>query len=292
MPAHSIQVDDSERTGTHILGALHDQRAQLEDAREQNENVDASLQRSNRMIRRMFYRAFTIKVGLSCFALLLVVAIAVIVYLKWIAKLINHNSPQPPSPPSPAASRRLSEERDAALGDGLIALVAIGAVFLFACCFARASRPALKCGVFCSLFCVYLVIVLFLVLLPKKDYSQARASHPRRPAAPSAPRPARPTAAAPHRRTPSRRPPPRTTLAHLTARRACTTFNVSAWRTQDDSELEKLSDVAGLLRIFLGILLGLCAIIGPILVLVTHVLPFQKAPVLPDDCEELSPAVA
>ena len=96
----------------------------------------------------------------------------------------------------------------------------------------------------------------------------------------------------PHRRTPSRRPPPRTTLAHLTARRACTTFNVSAWRTQDDSELEKLSDVAGLLRIFLGILLGLCAIIGPILVLVTHVLPFQKAPVLPDDCEELSPAVA
>ena len=190
MPAHSIQVDDSERTGTHILGALHDQRAQLEDAREQNENVDASLQRSNRMIRRMFYRAFTIKVGLSCFALLLVVAIAVIVYLKWIAKLINHNSPHPPSPPSPAASRRLSEERDAALGDGLIALVAIGAVFLFACCFARASRPALKCGVFCSLFCVYLVIVLFLVLLPKKDYSQA--SRPRRPAAPSASHPARP----------------------------------------------------------------------------------------------------
>ena len=192
MPAHSIQVDDSERTGTHILGALHDQRAQLEDAREQNENVDASLQRSNRMIRHMFYRAFTIKVGLSCFALLLVVAIAVIVYLKWIAKLINHNSPHPPSPPSPAASRRLSEERDAALGDGLIALVAIGAVFLFACCFARASRPALKCGVFCSLFCVYLVIVLFLVLLPKKDYSQARLCAPaapqrRRPPTPPAP---------------------------------------------------------------------------------------------------------
>ena len=167
----------------------------------------------------MFYRAFTIKVGLSCFALLLVVAIAVIVYLKWIAKLINHNSPQPPSPPSPAASRRLSEERDAALGDGLIALVAIGAVFLFACCFARASRPALKCGVFCSLFCVYLVIVLFLVLLPKKDYSQVP---PRAPAAPQRrrpPTPPAPTAAAPHRRTPSRRPPPHTTLAsHRTTR--------------------------------------------------------------------------
>ena len=208
MPAHSIQVDDSERTGTHILGALHDQRAQLEDAREQNENVDASLQRSNRMIRRMFYRAFTIKVGLSCFALLLVVAIAVIVYLKWIAKLINHNSPQPPSPPSPAASRRLSEERDAALGDGLIALVAIGAVFLFACCFARASRPALKCGVFCSLFCVYLVIVLFLVLLPKKDYSQA----PRAPAAPQRRRPPTPPAPLRPHRTAAPRP-----AAHRTA---------------------------------------------------------------------------
>ena len=100
MPSHSIhQVDDSERVGTHILGALHDQRGQLEDAREQNENIDTSLQRSNRMIRRMFYRAFTIKVGLGCFALLLVVAIAVIVYLKWIANLINGNSP-PPQPPS------------------------------------------------------------------------------------------------------------------------------------------------------------------------------------------------
>ena len=209
MPAHSIQVDDSERTGTHILGALHDQRAQLEDAREQNENVDASLQRSNRMIRRMFYRAFTIKVGLSCFALLLVVAIAVIVYLKWIAKLINHNSPQPPSPPSPAASRRLSEERDAALGDGLIALVAIGAVFLFACCFARASRPALKCGVFCSLFCVYLVIVLFLVLLPKKDYSQARLAPP--PPRSAVGPPPRPPPLRPHR-TAAPRP-----AAHRTA---------------------------------------------------------------------------
>lgn len=234
-------VDDSERVGTHILGALHDQRGQLEDAREQNENIDTSLQRSNRMIRRMFYRAFTIKVGLGCFALLLVVAIAVIVYLKWIANLINGNSPppQPPSPPSPAASpatapaRRLSEERDAALGDGLIALVAIGAVFLLACCAARASAPATKCGVICSLSCVYLVIVLFLVLLPKKDYSE------------------------------------------------------------DDSELEKLSDVTDLLRIVLGIVLGLCAIIGPLLVLVAHVLPVQKSPVIHDDsCEELAPAVA
>ena len=196
-----MQVDDSERTGTHILGALHDQRAQLEDAREQNENVDASLHRSNRMIRRMFYRAFTIKVGLSCFALLLVVAIAVIVYLKWIANLIHHDSPQPPSPPSTAASRRLSEERDAALGDGLIALVAIGAVFLFACCFVRASAPATKCGVFCSLSCVYLVIVLFLVLLPTKDYSQARLAPPPPCSAvgpPPRPPPLRPHRTAPH----------------------------------------------------------------------------------------------
>ena len=215
MPSHSIhQVDDSERVGTHILGALHDQRGQLEDAREQNENIDTSLQRSNRMIRRMFYRAFTIKVGLGCFALLLVVAIAVIVYLKWIANLINGNSPppQPPSPPSPAASpatapaRRLSEERDAALGDGLIALVAIGAVFLLACCAARASTPATKCGVICSLSCVYLVIVLFLVLLPKKDYAEVpltpAAPHHRRsppPPVPSAPpRPAPPFLISPH----------------------------------------------------------------------------------------------
>ena len=60
---------------------------------------------------------------------------------------------------------------------------------------------------------------------------------------------------------------------------------------QDDSKLEKLSDVAGLLRIFLGIFLGLCAIIGPVLVLVAHVLPAQKAPVIHDDsCDELAPA--
>ena len=217
MPSHSIQVDDSERAGTHILGALHDQRGQLEDALEQNENIDTSLQRSNRMIRRMFYRAFTIKVGLGCFALLLVVAIAVIVYLKWIANLINGNSPPPPppSPPSPAASpatapaRRLSEERDAALGDGLIALVAIGAVFLVACCAARASAPAMKCGVICSLSCVYLVIVLFLVLLPKKDYAEVpltpAAPHHRRspphPVPPAPPRPAPPRPSSSHRTT-------------------------------------------------------------------------------------------
>ena len=112
--AHSLdQVDDSERAGTHILGALHDQRGQLEDAIEQNEDIGTSLQRSNRMIRRMFYRAFTIKVGLGCFALLLVVAIAVVVYLKWIANIISVNSPppQPPSPPSLAASAAAAPSR-------------------------------------------------------------------------------------------------------------------------------------------------------------------------------------
>ena len=88
-------------------------------------------------------------------------------------------------------------------------------------------------------------------------------------------------------------PPPRPALPHLTARRACTTFSFSASRTQDDSELEKLSDVTDLLRIVLGIVLGLCAIIGPLLVLVAHVLPVQKSPVIHDDsCEELAPAVA
>ena len=229
MPSHSIhQVDDSERVGTHILGALHDQRGQLEDAREQNENIDTSLQRSNRMIRRMFYRAFTIKVGLGCFALLLVVAIAVIVYLKWIANLINGNSPppQPPSPPSPAASpttapaRRLSEERDAALGDGLIALVAIGAVFLLACCAARASTPATKCGVICSLSCVYLVIVLFLVLLPKKDYSEVPLTPAAPPPGPPAIAPPRSAIAPPRPAPPHPAPtaPPRPSSSHLMTR--------------------------------------------------------------------------
>ena len=53
---------------------------------------------------------------------------------------------------------------------------------------------------------------------------------------------------------------------------------------------EPESDVAGLLRIILGCVLGLCALIGPVLVLVTHVLAQQKAPVVNDGSEELAPS--
>ena len=59
-------MNDSEALGTNILGQLHEQRGQLEDAMERNQEIETNLQRSNRLIRRMFQRAFTIKIGLWC----------------------------------------------------------------------------------------------------------------------------------------------------------------------------------------------------------------------------------
>ena len=60
----SLQVNDNQNLGTDILGQLHEQREQLEDTIERNQDIDTNLQRSNRLIRTMFHRAFTIKIGL------------------------------------------------------------------------------------------------------------------------------------------------------------------------------------------------------------------------------------
>jgi len=226
-------VNESEVLGGGIMNQLHEQRGQIEDAIERNDEIDTNLQRSNRLIRRMFHRAFTIKVGLGCFAMILLLAICVIVYLKWISKAIPGHHGHSPSPPPlsnlspPPAGRRLTES-DPQIGNGLISLIAIGAAFLLACCAARPEKPARKFATFCGLGCLYSFIVLFLVLMPKKDYSQ-------------------------------------------------------------DGEAEEAADVAGLLRILFGCLMGLCALVGPVLVLVTHVIAAQKAPTVSDGSEELAP---
>ena len=170
-------VNESEQLGAGVLGQLGEQREQLEDAIERNQEVDTNLQRASRLIRSMFHRAFTIRMGLYCFALSLLMAIGVIVYLKWVAPHVGHQSSPPPSPPSAgyiasgdAEGRRLTES-DPQLGNGLVALIAIGAAFLFICIFARASTPAKKSLIICCLGFLYFIIVLFLVLLPKYDSS-------------------------------------------------------------------------------------------------------------------------
>ena len=272
LPLPFTQVDDSEQLGGNILGTLHDQRGQLEDAIERNQDIETDLQRSNRLIRRMFQRAFTIKVGLSCFALMLFCAICVVVYLKWLAPAITSHASPPPPPPPPAGGRQLQQEEDPELGDGLIALIAIGTVFFLAMVAASASTPARKFGTICGLGCVYMIIVLFLVLLPRKDYNAAARAPPSPP----------PPPAPPHILLPSA--PPLTVpwpAPSLPSSRPC--------RSQEAVD-EPESDVAGLLRILLGCVLGLCALIGPVLVLVTHVLAQQKAPVVNDGSEELAPS--
>tara|TARA_B110001452_G_scaffold90292_2_gene74259 strand:+ start:1249 stop:2055 length:807 start_codon:yes stop_codon:yes gene_type:complete len=221
-------VNDSEQLGAGILGQLGEQRHQIEDAIERNQEIESNNQRASRLIRTMLTRAFTIKMGLYCFAFSLLMAILLIVYLKWIQPEIGgHSSPPPPSP-SPGAynasgeaeGRRLTES-DPQLGDGLVALIAIGSAFLFICIFARASTPAKKSLIICCLGFWYIIIVLFLVLLPKYDSSE------------------------------------------------------------DDPDLTKVENVEGLGRVLLFVFLGICALVGPGMML-GHAVAVQKAPVVED----------
>jgi len=231
-------ANETEELGANIMGQLHDQRQQLQGAIERRDDIQDDLEVSSNLIRRMFWRSYSIKAVLCVIILILCGTIGVLVYLK-IRSPESHPPPSPPPPkakhpppPSPhgplgrllseaadpsLGPRLLTEGSDPTIGPGLITVLAIGGVFLVACFFACAAKPAKRFGVTCGLGAIYLVLVLVLVLAPKKDYTGV-----------------------------------------------------------PDEGLVLVTDVSGLLRVLLAVFLVLFAVIGLVGVLVLHLAATQR----------------
>ena len=90
---------DTETVGQGILGQLSHQRGQIEGAIDSRDDAQANLSLSNRLITRMSNRAKWMKCSLCMIVIFLIGSLGFIVYYKWLAP---HHSPHPsPTPPSP-----------------------------------------------------------------------------------------------------------------------------------------------------------------------------------------------
>jgi vesicle transport through interaction with t-SNAREs protein 1 len=79
----------NEEIGTAILEELGDQRETLKRAYEKVLDVNDNLASARRTLMGMSRRAITNKIILLCLIITLVGGIAVVIYLKWVRKLIN-----------------------------------------------------------------------------------------------------------------------------------------------------------------------------------------------------------
>jgi len=95
---------NTERLGMTILGQLGDQRNQLTSAIERREEAHAGLAVSSRLIRQMHRRASWMKAALVLIILTLVAGLILVVYLHWG---VPHHPASPPPPQAAVLDGRL-----------------------------------------------------------------------------------------------------------------------------------------------------------------------------------------
>jgi len=89
--AHRIAIE-TEDIGTGALTALHGQKDQLVRTRDNLGLIDDNMTRSRRILTSMSRRIVTNKIILLCIIGVLLLAIGLVVYFKWVAGLIPKKS--------------------------------------------------------------------------------------------------------------------------------------------------------------------------------------------------------
>lgn len=148
----------TEELGANILGQLHGQRQQLESTIARREEANDQLALSSALIRRMFQRAFTMKIFLCLIVTLLLGGIGFIVWLKWGPKEKKHH-------------RLLSEAADDSIGEGLILVIVFGVAWLLACVLATGFDHVKRSLIWLGATAIYGSILALLFLLPQEEVS-------------------------------------------------------------------------------------------------------------------------
>jgi len=86
--AHRIAVE-TEDIGREVLTDLSQQRKQLEDARDNLQQIDDNMTKSRKILSAMTRRIATNKMILAFIILLLLGGNVMIIYFKWIAPFVN-----------------------------------------------------------------------------------------------------------------------------------------------------------------------------------------------------------
>lgn len=149
----------TEELGANILGQLHGQREQLESTIARREEANDQLALSSALIRRMFQRAFTMKIFLCLIVTLLLGGIGFIVWLKWGPKDDKKHH------------RLLSEAADDSIGEGLILVIVFGVAWLLACVLATGFNHVKRSLIWLGATAIYGSILALLFLLPREEAS-------------------------------------------------------------------------------------------------------------------------